>query len=69
MQAYTIQFFDFESGEVTDVFRREGPFDHGIVGAERSTGPSLAVSPDEEWILYAECPAEKSELMLVENFR
>jgi len=29
----------------------------------------LAVSPDEEWILYGERPAPTSELMLVENFR
>ena len=29
----------------------------------------LAVSPDEEWILYSELPEAQSELMLVENFR
>ncbi len=29
----------------------------------------LAVSPDEQWILYSEWPEGQSELMLVENFR
>jgi hypothetical protein len=29
----------------------------------------LAVSPDEEWILYSEIPEGQSDLMLVENFR
>ncbi len=28
----------------------------------------LAVSPDEQWILYAQWPEAQSELMLVENF-
>jgi hypothetical protein len=58
---YTISFLDFESGQVTELFRREGPFFtfHG----------DLAVSPDEEWILYGDMPGATSELMLVENFR
>ena len=30
---------------------------------------ALAVSPDEEWILYGEIPSPTSELMLGENFR
>lgn len=29
----------------------------------------LAVSPDEEWVLYGERPASTSEIMLVEDFR
>jgi len=29
----------------------------------------LAVSPDEEWVLYSEWPEGQSELMQVENFR
>jgi Tol biopolymer transport system component len=56
---YTIRFLDFESGQVMDLFRKKGPFRHGF----------LAVSPDEEWLLYDEAPAPQSELMLVENFR
>jgi len=56
---YTIQFFDFTSGRTTEVFRQVGSAGHAC----------LAVSPDEEWILYAEIPETQSELMLVENFR
>jgi dipeptidyl aminopeptidase/acylaminoacyl peptidase len=56
---FVIHFLDFESGQVSKVFRREGPFDQ----------VTLTVSPDEEWILYGERPAPTSELMLVENFR
>jgi 6-phosphogluconolactonase (cycloisomerase 2 family) len=56
---YAIQYLDPDSGETTEIFRKEGPFDHMWI----------AVSPDEEWILYGERPAPTSELMLVENFR
>ena len=31
--------------------------------------PNLAVSPDEEWILYSKSPLPVSELMPMENFR
>jgi hypothetical protein len=58
-QEYTIQYLDFESGQVTELFQKEGPFYHHW----------LAVSPDEEWVLYGEQPLMTSELMLVENFR
>jgi Tol biopolymer transport system component len=58
-QEYAIRFFNFESGQVTELFRKEGPFGHGWT----------AVSPDEEWILLSEVPFPTSELMLVENFR
>jgi Tol biopolymer transport system component len=58
-EAYTIQYFDLESGQVTEVFREEGPFGHLW----------LSVSPDEEWILFSRNPYERSELTLVENFR
>jgi Tol biopolymer transport system component len=58
-QEYTIQFFDFESGQSTEVFRKTGPFHHWTVAA----------SPDEEWVLYGERPFLTSELILVENFR
>jgi Tol biopolymer transport system component len=56
---YAIRFLDFDSGEVTELFRKDGPFRHGW----------LAVSPDEEWILYGEQPLAQAELMLIENFR
>jgi hypothetical protein len=58
-QDYAIRFLDFESGEVTELFHRQGQFGHSW----------LAVSPDEQWILYSETPYGTSELMLVENFR
>ncbi len=57
---YAVEYFDIESGQVTELFRREGP----IVFR-----PGLAVSPDEQWILYNRRPLDTSELMLVENFR
>jgi hypothetical protein len=56
---YSIRFLDLGSGQVTELFRREGPF----------VTTSLAVSPGEEWILHCERPVQQSELMLVENFR
>jgi Tol biopolymer transport system component len=58
-QQWAIRFLDLESGRVTDLDRKEGPFHHY----------SLTVSPDEEWILYGEQPIPTRELMLVENFR
>ena len=58
-RAYTVRYLDFESGQVSELFRKEGSSRHS----------SLDVSPDEEWIIHAERPALKSELMLVENFR
>jgi Tol biopolymer transport system component len=58
-EQWTIRFLDLESGRVTDLSRKDGPFHHY----------SLTVSPDEEWILYGEQPIPTSELMLVENFR
>jgi hypothetical protein len=54
---YTIRFLDFESGKVTELFRTDGLFTHY----------GLAVSPDEEWILYTEQPVAQAEVMLVEN--
>ena len=56
---YRIHFFDFASGEVTEILRRDGAFDHMF----------LAVSPDEEWLLFGENPVGLAELMLAENFR
>ena len=60
-EEYTIQHLDLESGQVTQLLRREGDLYHSRV--------RLAVSPGEEWILFSEAGSWKSELMLVENFR
>ncbi len=58
-EEFAIWFLDFASGQVTELFRKDGLYAHWF----------LAVSPDEEWILYAEQRLPQSELMLVENFR
>ncbi len=56
---YTIRTLDIESGDVTDLFRRTGPYFHG----------GLTVSPDEEWVLFGEGSGGRSDLMLVDGFR
>jgi len=56
---YSIQYLDFETGQARELFRRVGPYSHRF----------LAVSPDEEWLLFSELPSPSAELMLVENFR
>ena len=56
---HIVNFLDFESGQVTTLFKEEG----FIPWAD------LAVSPDEEWILYGKYPVPVSELMLMENLR
>jgi Tol biopolymer transport system component/predicted Ser/Thr protein kinase len=58
-QVMTIHYLDFASGRATPLFRKEGVLNH----------LSLAVSPDEKWLLYGEVPGWQSELMLMENFR
>jgi Tol biopolymer transport system component/DNA-binding winged helix-turn-helix (wHTH) protein len=58
-ETYSIRFVEFASGRTTELLRKDGPFVH-----ER-----LAVSPDEEWVLFGESPRAQSELMLMENFR
>jgi serine/threonine protein kinase/Tol biopolymer transport system component len=58
-ETYTIELLDLESGETSEVFHKQGPFGHA----------SLAVSPDERWILFGESAPTQSELMLVENLR
>ena len=58
-EEYTIRFLDFASGRVTEFFAEAGPSQHRW----------LAVSPDEEWVLFGRWPASQSELMLMENFR
>jgi Tol biopolymer transport system component len=56
---HRIRRLDLESGEITQILRREGPF----------FSLWLSESPDEEWLLYSEQPAGSAELMVVENFR
>jgi hypothetical protein len=58
-QEFTIQYLDSGSGKATTLFRKEGVVGH----------LSLALSPDEKWILFGEVPGWQSELMLMENFR
>jgi len=58
-ETYVVRFLDLASGRKSEIFRKTGPFFHIW----------FAVSPGEEWILYAEAPRGQSELMLVENFR
>ena len=58
-QEFNIQYLDFSSGRVTPLYRTASAGSHG----------SLAVSPDEKWILFGEAPVDQSELMLMENFR
>jgi Tol biopolymer transport system component len=54
-----IRYLDFATGQTRSLFRKDGAFD--LYG--------LAVSPDEESILFGEHPLPQSELLLVENFR
>jgi hypothetical protein len=56
---YEVQHLDFASGRTSEVLRQVGSSEHMW----------LAVSPDEQWILYSQWPEAQSELMLVENFR
>ena len=58
-QDYRIRFLDLETGEISDRYHKGGPYEHA--------GP--AVSPDEHWLLFSECPPLHAELMLAENFR
>jgi len=56
---FTVNRYEAGSKQITELFTREGsllPF-------------WLAVSPDEQWLLYSEAQLLRSELRLVENFR
>jgi Tol biopolymer transport system component len=57
---FTIEYLDLSSGRTAVLHRKE---------AAGLGHQSLAVSPDEQWILFSEAPVGKSELMLMENFR
>ena len=58
----TVECLDFESARVSIVRR----FPNG--GRVRATGPSFAVSPRGEWILYSRVAREDADLMLVDRF-
>jgi len=56
-----IQFFSFATHQIESLGRIERQL---IAGT-----PSLAVSPDERWILYAQKDQKSSGIMMLENFR
>jgi dipeptidyl aminopeptidase/acylaminoacyl peptidase len=58
----TVECLHFESARVNTVAR----FPNG--GRVRQTGPSFAVSPDGQWILYSRVVREEADLMLVDDF-
>ncbi|MEJ2147307.1 MAG: protein kinase [Acidobacteriota bacterium] len=58
-QDYSIHLFDLETGENTELYRRQKALPH----------QELAVSPDEKWLLFSESPVPRAELMLAENFQ
>jgi hypothetical protein len=56
-----INFFSFATRQIAGI---------GTVEKEPMTGPpSLAVSPDGRWLLYAQLDRQVSNILLVENFR
>lgn len=57
----TIEFFNFATRQTTQIATVEKEL--------RLVAPSLAVSPDGQWILYAQVDSVESDIMLVENFR
>jgi len=57
----TIDFFNFATGRLSQVAAIEKEL--------QLTSPSLAVSPDGQWLLYAEVDNFENDIMLVENFR
>jgi len=56
----TIDFFNFATGSTMRVAAIEKEL--------QLTSPTLAVSPDGRWLLYAEVDNFESDIMLVENF-
>jgi Tol biopolymer transport system component/predicted Ser/Thr protein kinase len=57
----TIEMLDIATGRVTSIAKLEKEPDVSV--------PGLAVSPDEQWILYAQIDQSESHLMLLENFQ
>jgi hypothetical protein len=55
-----IQFFSFSNHQIESL----GTIERNLVAGT----PSLTVSPDEEWILYAQKDERSSDIMMLENF-
>jgi len=56
----TIDFFDFSTGRTKQV---------AVIEKElQLVSPSLAISPDGQWLLYAKGDSFESDIMMVENF-
>ncbi|HEY8225789.1 MAG TPA: protein kinase [Pyrinomonadaceae bacterium] len=60
MQHATIDFFDFATGRT----KQGAPIEKEL----QLVAPSLAVSPDGRWFLYAKGDSFESDIILVENF-
>jgi Tol biopolymer transport system component len=58
-EEWSIELLNLETRKLTQILHQESPDFH----------ISMAVSPDEQWILYAEFSPGDSDIMLVENFR
>jgi Tol biopolymer transport system component len=58
-EEWAIELLNLENGKVRELYRQDSPNFH----------ESLAVSPDERWILYGESTPQEADIMLVENFR
>jgi Tol biopolymer transport system component len=56
---WSIELLSQETGKVTRIFEQGSPNFHEY----------LALSPDEQWILYSELLRPEGDIMLVENFR
>lgn len=56
----SIQFFSFAKSRIEDV----AEIRHSLVAGT----PSLTVSPDGKWILYAQTDEKSSDIMMLENF-
>jgi Tol biopolymer transport system component len=56
----TIRFFSFSNRQI----ETRGTIQRNLVAGT----PSLAVSPDEQWILYAQKDQRSSDIMMLENF-
>jgi Tol biopolymer transport system component len=57
-EEWSIELLNLRSGKITPIFHQDSPNRHEC----------LAVSPDEQWILYAETPPRDADLMLADDF-
>lgn len=58
---HIIQFFSFATGHVSPIAEIESKMVNGT--------PGLSVSPDEQWIAYAQEDYDSTDIYMVENFR